>query len=748
MAMSLMEKQTRYLKTMFLIGGMALLTSLLLAADIVVPENAGWSRDLIYLVRLILTFGASWVIVSRVVAVLFRHTTLRLELTEWMIVVIPLLYLMLALVTAILGLFGLLFANIILVVCVLLAMGVAWVVPHNRIVIVAKCFGGIEKVIITMWLMIIVLGAAIYLPFTPGRWDTMAYHLYIPVRWLQENCIFHVPTVFGDLTPAFSPANAWAFNAAVMDLLNSDFLLNCVNLIFLGLLAAAIYRIMLHFVNNRLSAIAPASFIMLGPLFVQHYDVNAFSAYSDLPAQAMLFVALLFLLEYLRRPLGVYALLGALSCGICVGIKTGMIPYVLPVTLLLFGVVIVKRHWIAAFAAIPTLILGGGWWYFRNLKLYGNPLFPADITVFGHRLFAGPYALDCAHPYGYTMNTLNEFPGMVVDYFGLPLLVLTGSGLIGWGVGLFYQRQQISRLVFLPLIFVIWILAFVFINPYNAVCRFLFLPVIIGIAGNAFLIDRLKNDLLKALVILPILAGFSLINLVLLLNDIPFPWYIPGILWLLLMAFALFFIMQIQRSRWQFMCGALLCLMVVLFAGKRLSVAYRDATLALGDIGDYEPALRLVNKNSYPNPPLTIAYAGANIPYALVGPQMRNRVIYCSVSGPQNSNSYDYWLRYGKKTYSYAVPLYREVLNREIWFSNLNLVGANLLVLTALEPNERARFEQTAQHFTIEKTWAESNPEIFIPIVTSKSCAIFQINREALKLLLDIPDSDEHVKPF
>jgi hypothetical protein len=721
----------RKLKTSALVCGLTLSTALLLGVDIAISNTDSWYASLLYVARFILTVGAAGIVSNRIAPLMFRRVGIKLHPTALFISSVPLVFLILSLTTAIAGLAGILYPGSVLIINVTLAILVASTLPENRLGMLPEKFTIHEIIVLIPLLLISICGLAIFIIFTPAQWDSLTYHLYFPARWLQEGKIFHIPTIFGDPAPAFSPGNSFSFNACVMGLLNSDFLMNCISLCFLWLLIAAVYRTMLHLTEDRLSAIAPAALLATTPMIL----FKTFSGYSDILALSMLFCATLSLFQFIHHKRFGQALFCAISAGICAGCKTAFLPYALTVLIILGIVMIISKNRKALLASIPAAVIAGGWWYFRNLMLYGNPIFPAEIKFFGITLYPGPYAMDSFDNTNFAMKSISELPMVIIKGLGPISTLLMLTGLIGWIIFIFTRKDKQKTISITAMILIIlWTLCFIYINPYNRVTRFLLPAWILCVAGNSAIIHLLKKPALKtALILIPttFFVIMDIKNMLFIISGMNLAVFVIPLI-LISVSIVTGFIYMRHRNI-LFPTTVLLCVAGLLFYGEMLSPKYRIKTMEKSNAGGLKPAFELFNRPNSNLQPMTIAYAGANIPYIFIGNRMKNKVIYCGVSGDQNDNIYNFWKRYGKNVYDRKIPLCRIVTDYKSWLGNLYDSGANALAVVVLHPNERYRYRHTPDNFTVERLWASNNPKIFSRTVKTPITEVYFINREELK---------------
>jgi hypothetical protein len=116
-----------------------------------------------------------------------------------------------------------------------------------------------------------------------------------------------------------------------------------------------------------------------------------------------------------------------------------------------------------------------------------------------------------------------------------------------------------------------------------------------------------------------------------------------------------------------------------------------------------------------------VAYAGTNIPYYLFGSGLRNEVRYINIDEHRDWKLHDYhraaaraghplWPDYPRPGWDRAHPDYRA------WLANLSVFGADLLVVTRVNPAEGPHNVADHQYFPVERRWADEHPEVFRPL--------------------------------
>ena len=525
-------------------------------------------------------------------------------------------------------------------------------------------------------LPLLLLQTLVSLPLLPAEWDAMTYHLFLPARWLQEGSLVHVPTVFGDDSAAFAPQNGALFYAWWLGLANGDLGVGIIQVAGLGLLAAAVFLLVRRLGGSVLAAaMAVATLPWLEP--VQHWT---FSANVDIFMTAFWVAAAAFLLggEGRRQDL----LYGGLALGLALGTKTLAVP--LAAGLVLLAAPRLRhapRRDLLLFAGATALT--GSYWWLRNLVCYGNPLFPLDLSLGSWRALPGVYPSSAVMHSVFHIAGLADWLKVVHTLWGTAICLL---GLLGLAALIRHAARAVAgrRLALeLALLAAGWTF-FVWSGvPHNNQIRFLLPALALVLVGWGLLLDRIPRRLPQALVC--------------------------GLAWLALAA----------DSRPD------------LFLRHRLAllaspVDPRSAALAEADYALWRDGYLPFNRPE--TAPTRIAYSGGNVPYALVGPQLRNRVVYCNVQGRPEDDFHDFWLRTGKARYdSYLTGIYRGEENAATWIACLEKERIEAVVLFWVIPVDVPRSWRLDEGFPIERGFLRERPDLFRPMVQTERAEIWSV---------------------
>jgi hypothetical protein len=214
------------------------------------------------------------------------------------------------------------------------------------------------------------------------NFDSLWYHLPFAVDMVQSHSttgLHHPETVF---TNWFYPQNAELLHATGILLVHRDTLSLFLNFGFLGLAFLSAWCIGRPYGRGHLTLVAAAMVLECHTLVVREPG----AAKNDLVAAALLLAAAAILITAWSRrrethllatgPAGLLWPVAAagLAAGLAVGTKSTAVAVAAAMTLAVVVLAPRGRRW-AAFGwwFVPAL-LGGGYWYLRNLIVAGNPL--------------------------------------------------------------------------------------------------------------------------------------------------------------------------------------------------------------------------------------------------------------------------------------------------------------------------------------------------------------------------------------
>jgi hypothetical protein len=577
----------------------------------------------------------------------------------------------------------------------------------------------------------------VQLPLPPTDWDALTYHLYLPARWLQEQQLFHVPTVFGDNAAAFAPQNGALLFTWLIGLFGGDALTNCSALLAAIVLAVALYRIGVGWgVARETAALVAAAVFWLPPL--RHWT---YTATVDVWMLAWWLLAVHWLLASFD-PRGRSAVLACgLAAGFAAGTKTIGLALVAAPALLLVAVLLARRSYgrILVFAA--ALLAAGGWWYLRNGWLYANPLFPLELSLGPLPIAAGAYEFAAVAGQFYGGDKL-AVAGLVLRTWGTTTGLLTAAGLAGLLFSAVRRRTGRRGAAVALALSLYWGWFYFWRLPHNTETRFLLPLLLLSLLGCMLLLEPLHRrsrvlargiwtGVLLAAAGRPVDAWrTSLANLADSGTHVGV-WLGLGLAACLCLAAAA----RTRRAGARRLAGA----GAAVIAGAALVVAQieaersRDTVFERSRFGRWAEAYRFVAERDSPAP-LRIAYTGLNLPYPLMGAGLEHRVAYCNTQGRAGDGFYEFWQRDPGPHPRYKPGLYRGADDYAVWLGHLTASRIEWLVIFALHPQERRYLWSTPEGFPIERVWARQHPERFERVFSGRSSEIYRLrpqNRSA-----------------
>ncbi len=593
--------------------------------------------------------------------------------------------------------------------------------------------------------------------------DGPIYHLYFAVRWWKAGRLFLVAVPFGENAATYFPANGDAWFTWLMVAWGGDRLARIGQAPFLLLAAVAVFRIAQTLGARRNSALlATCWFVTSTPFLIFSFEANVDTIFVASYLSAVYF----FLLDF-RQPEGAAALiLGALAAGLALGTKPVGVVFIPPLLVFVLGVRIVQSRSIKqTLAALLRIVLcvatACGYWFGRNLLLTANPLYPLHVELFGRTILPGWYGREAMRYsiYYLPMADWRALLDILLAMADPRLALLWIAALAGaWAIGSKNPRENDRWTWTLSALALLNIALYWVCIPYRTQQRFTIQALGLAAVPLARLLDCWRGLRLAAaaLLMLHVLTpqGWPVAS-----KEAEIPWdfsrHIPNAVSAplpLISAIKLAFgpgSDQPSAVGVVLLLGMGCCAGVAVWAGSRLNAARHGrvnnlAMIALGSLGLlglgtlYTGALGLDARNLF-FPPFRdfysgwldlegrsgpsgarLAYAGTNIPYYLFGTGLRNEVRYVNIDGHPDWLMHDYH-RAARQQNEPTWPTSRPGWDRAHpdfpeWLANLRAARIQLLVVTRADPGEGPQNVADAEHFPIERIWADAHPEIFEPL--------------------------------
>jgi hypothetical protein len=571
------------------------------------------------------------------------------------------------------------------------------------------------------------------LPALATDWDALTYHLYLPVRWLQAEQLFHIPTVFGDPAAAFAPQNGALLFTWWIALLGGDALTNVVNVLPAMLLGLAIRGLAVRFgLTRENAALAGVAVFWLGPM-----RSAIFEARVDIPMLAFWSASLLFVARALDPKQPTPWLAAGLATGLAAGTKVVGLSLIGPQALLLAVLLLVRRESRALAGFLTACIAGGGWWFIVNIVQFGNPLFPLDVRIGNFAILPG--AIPFGALAGQFHTPLVDLIGRVLPHFyGWTAMAVTGIGFVSLLVSTFRPgtTNRPTR-VLTASIALYWALFYFFRLPHNTETRFLLPVVALALIGFAWLlepiarrsswlmrgawalcfaiscIDAERLDEWRTTIASPVEAG------------------VPLLLWIPLglataAAFALALSTRANVPGKCLTAAGLLGLSLLVGIAQHHSVESRATQHARSRFQEWSPAMQYIDRLD-PAHEMNIAYSGLNLPYTLTGPRLTRPVRYVNSQGPLEHGFHDFWQGDQNLATRQKPGLYRgggrDDYNQ--WIRNLEAARIDWLLVFRLHSQERY-IAASKEGFPIEHVWAMNHPRRFESIASGTTFELYR----------------------
>jgi len=570
---------------------------------------------------------------------------------------------------------------------------------------------------------------AVYHPFFPH--DPLTYELFFPAKWLQAGRLDLVPTPFGDNSRAYDAANAILFNFWLMFPLGHDLFGHSSQFFLVALSVLCLTAISEELGLGKPASLVPALFFISIPLVMR----EATTAHSDFFLTAQLLAFFTFVSARLNRKAGA-EILAAISLGLLAGSKYLALSH-LP--LLIPGMVIMLRPWPRPrrLLAMIILCLAGGYWYMRNWAMTGNPLFPLQVELGPHVVFAGAYTREIMNNWIYKIVSARQLLAIITDgprpEFQTVLMVfLAASSLVALSISLFNLRRKGAIWSYLAVYPWLSHLIVTYLAPFH-MDRFWIPAWAMAAVSIAVIIARYRSlqswamlaAFLLAAVEIGIYAGSDRIKA----WSVLYPSTItPGlVLKLLIPAIALTFLIR------KLTLGG----KTFLAAAAFIAVSFQTMLAGSGSTGYFGARDKAMEFNQEARfldsrwRGARIAYTGRNTPYPFLGERLTQQVFYANVNNHSGWKFHDYaaWFR---ERFPEAMPntpepaYYRLEENFRDWRLNLEALNAELVVICPIGVNELVNICHDRAGFPVEDKWAALHPQNFELVFESK-CRIYRV---------------------
>lgn len=575
----------------------------------------------------------------------------------------------------------------------------------------------------------------------PVAWDALTYHLFFPLHWIQSGHLNTLVQPVGEPSSPFYPLAGemhfyWGLLSAGSDawtaLAQTPFLV-------LGSLAvASIARLQ---GGARTAAVVAAALWASLPVALR----QSVEPMVDLAQPSFFLLATFFLLRWKAEGGAWRCLMVGAALGLTIGVKyTGLIWAVSlsPLIVAAFSRPKVnRRRFREGLLAMGIAVALGGYSYFRNLWVGGNPVLPIQVTIAGHTLLPGTRAMATYFGSGLHQSVwgaLIASPRALLDLgIGLPACI---AGAVV-SVALPVRNGTPGKAA--PIAALLGLCLFLLAIPYREP-RHLLVPAGLMIAVIPGLLARFNFDLHGRLLV----AALPAINF-------PFAIFywardlaqsgpdlrhaIAGLAVSVLLISICCWIpsglkreshprtSQVGRWSWQRIAIGAIAMFVCLFgalswyeAGKfeawerywSTRVAWGEQ-IAREDFADAGRVWRILAKKTR-HDPCVIAYSGSNIPYPLAGFGLNNEVRF--VPRNKTGSSWQYgWTR--------PVPDPFRDASVAAWRTNVTALGVRYLCIF-----RESKENDPKERFPIEAEWADADPS-FQPVWLATWARVYEVAR-------------------
>lgn len=558
------------------------------------------------------------------------------------------------------------------------------------------------------WVGIVALVTLLRIWQWPDPYDSLTYHLMLPVHWLQQQALAPLATPFGGIAPTYTPASVEGFFLALMLPTGSDFLARIGQLPFL-LLGGWLIADLIRRQQPRqlwLAACGATVYLLLPDLLLQGTGSMADTAAATFALAAL--HALIRWRQQSSRALLAYS--GALV-GLYLASRFPSLVF-LPCLLIAFLPQLRTRwsNWLQF--GIPLLITGA-FPYLRNWIMTGNPVYPLQVTWGESEILPGLYTSEATRKASYSLG----FTAML-QYCWYYFLA-SGSVWLGLGMLAPIGDRRRTTLTWWAVAVSMLLVQF-FVIPYNANGRFLFVPWGLLIVCACVTWGRWKLGRGMLLLAAATWCGQAL-------------WELPKLPQLTVFA---------DGRATLVVCAVIGAFALGASFGwllRSLSAQPRNLALVLTGVlslATFDGVQRLRDQDSalwsrdhaqrYTEfqegwlwvqeleEPATIAYAGANLPYPLAGPEGQHRVVTVPLDGsPSGLLPHEYRERLGSR-YEVArdtneVTVDRLYPDRTAWLRTLRSEGIDFLALYV-----------GGRHPVPEYDWARRDPSNFERVTSER----------------------------
>jgi len=245
--------------------------------------------------------------------------------------------------------------------------------------------------------------------FPPYTWDALWYHLPIVGRIIQSGAIMENPTPsMIDQFMNIFPKNIELFFIWQIIFLHSDIIVDLTQLLFSLVGILTIYSLAVKIGMDRRYAVYSGLLFFFTPIII----LQSKTAYVDVAVGVLFLIAINFLVHERGTKSTIPSIsLAGITTGILLGSKgSGPLFLITMCTMILLRELLgylnpfklfhnrvvdrdelkegLRRY--GVYFLMPSILIGG-YWYIKNWVLYGNPVYPMEISLMNVTIFKGLY---------------------------------------------------------------------------------------------------------------------------------------------------------------------------------------------------------------------------------------------------------------------------------------------------------------------------------------------------------------------
>ncbi|MBI4708387.1 MAG: hypothetical protein HY761_10775 [Candidatus Omnitrophica bacterium] len=579
-----------------------------------------------------------------------------------------------------------------------------------------------NKVILICVSLIIGFGIVklfINLIYAPFGWDNLSYHFVFPVEWLKHANLENPITLCDDPSPSYYPINGSLFFLWWMLPLKNVFLADLAQTPFFILAVLSIYSICRKLRLNREFSFYAAALFLITPNVFKQLEI----AYVDVMVAGLFLTGLNFLLSLKEDFNWQNLLLWSVSFGLFLGTKTSAVIY--GVFLFIYFAYILfkqKNRFIYLILFLLVSLVLGGFSYIKSILLTLNPLYPADIYLFGKNIFKGvvPFSFYRDH---WTLDDLNLGKFLFSEGLGGQFLIFVLPAIfLGVPVALIRKAKEINfTLIFILALPLLLIVSFLLFMPQFWV-RYLYTFLAAGFIAGFLTVDSLRIPV-KVVRVIVIVCFFASAG------ELSGSWEIAASFILAILTFFLLpKILRIKLNLSRILIFFVFCLVVLHLLNSFYDANEYNSYLKNTPFPHEDrQAWKWLNDNT----PLTgsrIAYAGIPHVLPLYGTHFKNDVSYVSVNKVNPVCLHDfpngkyYWFKDYMQFHKNLEKEgnYRENPDYNTWLGNLTSDKIDYLVVYSLRMSNK-------NIFPIEDLWANGHADRFQLVFNREKVHIFKV---------------------